>query len=132
MNYLQKAKQLYDNKEYDDCLDLLYKNNTKTKLIVWSIILFSFLIDAIAIYVFYEINRSAAAVVAIVAVAVAGAVVVVAAAAAVVVAVAVAGVVATDVAVTVAAAVAVVAIVAVICLPKWICGSVLKGVDKNE
>ena len=49
--YLNEAQNLYEEKEYGECLQLLYKQNTTAQWCVWSIILFSLLIDGLTIFV---------------------------------------------------------------------------------
>ena len=82
------AQKLYDVGEYFECFEFLYKKTFSAKLLLWLLILFSYILSGISIII--TINFEGNSAVAVVAAAVAGAAAVAAGAGAAVVAVAVA------------------------------------------
>ena len=57
-NYLEHVKKLYSLKDYDSCLKLLYKNDKSTKLLIWSLIILSYLIGGFSIYLSWYIYNN--------------------------------------------------------------------------
>src|SRR3990167_4312512 len=67
-NWRVIAKKLYAEKKYDWCLWLLYRKTLFAKIIIWFLVICSFILSGISFYIslsYYEGNSSIAAVAAV-------------------------------------------------------------------